>query len=120
MSLMQMNYLYCGVLIVIGVAGYFLTNRVSVTALIPAIFGIVLAFVNYLTVQQLSPTLAIVGIVLTVIGMAGASRGVKKLVSGISGGGLTFSPALVSQLLFLVFCVLIIVTFWRMHGVLTR
>lgn len=73
-------------LIVLGLAGYFGTRRVSVTALIPAFIGLPILILGLIALADLAPRHAIIAaVVVAVLGFCGAARGLPKLVRMLSG-----------------------------------
>jgi hypothetical protein len=68
------------ILIVVGLAGYFLTGMVSVTALIPAVFGLVIALAGLLARDERRRKHAIHGAVLVaLLGFLGTVRGLISI-----------------------------------------
>ena len=95
----------CGIfLILIGIAGYgygMMGNAASVTALIPAFFGIVLAILGFLakSKENLRKHLMHVAVVIALIGfILTAGRLLMKISS------LTLSAAVISQIAMAVIC----------------
>lgn len=87
-------------LIVLGLAGYFATGQESATALIPAGFGIVLAVLGALSLDErrrkhMMHAAAAVG----VIGFLGTARALVGFVSLLLGGDVTRPAAVVAQAL---------------------
>lgn len=80
-----MTILVGALLIVVGLAGYFLTDRVSPTALIPAAFGIALMMLGAYgqqegrrrTAMHLAMGVALVGIIGTFGGLLEVARGLS-------------------------------------------
>lgn len=101
------------VLIVLGVAGYLGSGGVSVTALIPAIFGVVLAALGALARNEAMRKHAMHGAVLVgLLGFLGSARGLLQLPALMSGGEVARPTAVAAQsvmailmLLFVVLCV---------------
>jgi hypothetical protein len=101
------------VLIVLGVAGYFGSGAASVTALIPAIFGVVLAGLGVLARNEGMRKHAMHGAVLIgLVGFLGSARGLLQLPALMSGGEVARPAAVIAQsvmallmLLFVVLCV---------------
>ncbi len=70
-------------LILTGILGYFGTGMVSITALIPAFFGLPLLTINLLARKSASPkALILAAIILSGLGLLGSFRGVLILISG--------------------------------------
>ena len=68
------------VLIVLGIASYFLTGMVSVTALIPSVFGVVLALCGMTARDESKRKHAMHGaVVVALLGLAGTVPGLLKI-----------------------------------------
>jgi hypothetical protein len=101
------------VLIVLGMAGYAGSGGASVTALIPAIFGVVLAALGALARNEGMRKHAMHGAVLVgLLGFLGSARGLLQLPALMSGGEVARPTAVIAQsvmailmLLFVVLCV---------------
>ena len=91
------------VLVITGVGGYIATDMVSMTALIPAFFGAAI-----FAVQKL-PKSGVISIVLAVLGMAGAGRGLPGLFTLISGGEVERPIAVILQGVMFFACLLFVV-----------
>lgn len=86
------------VLIVLGVAAYVGTDRVSVTALIPAFFGIALGGLGVLGLKdRFRVPSAYGGIVLSVIGLLGSVPGIPKVIAYLGGGEVARPAASIAQ-----------------------
>ncbi len=67
-------------LIIVGLAGYFLTGMVSVTALIPAFFGAVIALLGVIARDERRRKHAIhAAVVVALIGLMGSVRGLLQI-----------------------------------------
>jgi heme A synthase len=85
-------------LIALGVIGYVGTAAVSITALIPAIFGAVLAILGWLALNERYRTRALhVAAVIALVGLLGAVPGLIGLWTLISGAEVQRPAAVVSQ-----------------------
>jgi hypothetical protein len=74
------------VLVVLGLAGYFLTGRVSLTALIPAYFGVVLSLLGMLALREGMRKHAMhVAVFVALLGLLGSFRGVLNIGSLLDG-----------------------------------
>jgi hypothetical protein len=101
------------VLIVLGVAGYLGSGGVSMTALIPAVFGALLALFGVLARNEGMRKHAMHGAVLVgLLGFLGSARGLLQLPALLSGGEVARPTAVFAQsamallmLLFVVLCV---------------
>jgi hypothetical protein len=86
------------VLIALGVAGYLGTGRVSVTALIPAAFGLVLGILGWLALNDRYRRHAMhAAAALGLIGLLGSLRGLPGLVALLTGAGVDRPAAVVAQ-----------------------
>jgi len=88
------SLIYAVALITLGVAGYVLTGAASVTALIPAFFGVVVLLLA-LGVDK-RPGLSWALLVLALLGIGGAARGVTSLPA-VFDGTAERPPAIISQ-----------------------
>lgn len=74
------------VLIVLGIASYFLTGGVSITALIPSFFGIALALAGLIARDERKRKHAMHGAVLiALLGFGGTVGGLLKIGSALDG-----------------------------------
>lgn len=74
------------VLIVLGLAGYFLTGAVSLTALIPAAFGLVLALSGLLAREERKRKHAMhTAVVVALLGFLGSFRGLLQIGDVVDG-----------------------------------
>lgn len=84
-------------LIILGVAGYALTGAVSVTALIPAAFGLLLAIAGLLARDERKRMHAMHGAVLVaLLGFLGSARGLLR-IGEVFDGTAARPPAIVAQ-----------------------
>lgn len=82
-------------LIIVGLAGYFLTGMVSVTALIPAFFGIVIALAGLIARDERRRKHAIhAAVVVALLGLMGSVRGLLQI--GTLFDGTAARPAAVA------------------------
>jgi hypothetical protein len=85
-------------LIALGLAGYFGSGGVSVTALIPAAFGVVLALLGVLARNEGMRTHAMHGAAMVgLLGFLGSARGLLRLPALMSGGEVARPAAVVAQ-----------------------
>lgn len=84
-------------LIVLGLAGYFLTGAASVTALIPAAFGIVIALAGLIARDERRRKHAIhAAVLIALLGFLGSIRGLLQ-IGGVFDGTAARPAAIVSQ-----------------------
>ncbi|SDR19120.1 hypothetical protein [Natronobacterium texcoconense] len=86
------------VLVVVGIVAYVLSDFASVTALIPAIFGVVIAVLGIVGRQTDRQRIAVYGIgVLALLGVLGSVRGVPDVLALLTGGAVDSTIAAVAQ-----------------------
>jgi fluoride ion exporter CrcB/FEX len=86
------------VLIVLGLGGYFGTDRVSPTALIPAAFGVLLVIFGALARDEQRRKLAMhIAVVVGLLGFLGTVSGLIELPTLISGGTVARPAAVISK-----------------------
>ncbi|MFP8958526.1 hypothetical protein ACLI4Y_17580 [Natrialbaceae archaeon A-CW3] len=74
-------------LVVIGITAYVVTDFASVTALIPAIFGVLFVVLGLVGTRTEHAALAIYGLAgLSVLGIAGSTRAIPDLLELLTGG----------------------------------
>ncbi len=84
-------------LIILGLAGYFLTGGASVTALIPAVFGIVIALAGLIARDERKRKHAIHGaVVVALLGFLGSIRGLIQ-IGDVFDGTAARPAAVISQ-----------------------
>ncbi len=98
------------VLIVLGVSAYVLSDFASITALIPAIFGVVIAILGVVGQQQPDrQRLAAYGIgLLAVLGVLGSMRGVPAIIALLTGEAVDSVIAAVSQGAMIIICLILL------------
>ncbi len=93
------------VLIALGVGSYFGTGRESVTALIPAFFGLPLLLLGFAALQQRWRKTAMhIAAVMGLLGFAGTVRGLMKLPVLLTGGELERPTAVAVQAAMAIVC----------------
>jgi fluoride ion exporter CrcB/FEX len=86
------------ILIVLGVGGYFGSDRVSVTALIPAAFGLLLALFGALARDDKRRKMAMhIAVTVGLLGFLGTVSGLFELPTLLSGGVVARPGAVVSK-----------------------
>lgn len=100
-----MNTVFALVLIAIGVVGYLKTARVSITALIPAFFGLIVLVLTLLAWFRPSWGTGVqyAAIGLSVLGFLATARGLSALPGFIQGHGAT-KPAALAKALMAISC----------------
>jgi len=86
-------------LVALGVGAYGLSDFVSLTALIPAIFGVLITVLSVVGYQQTHrQRVAASGIaLLAVLGVLGSTRGIPDIMTLLTGGPVESPVAAVSQ-----------------------
>ena len=86
------------VLIALGVVGYVGTGAVSVTALIPSVFGVLLALLGWLALNERYRKHAMhVAAAIGLVGFLGSVRGLIRLSDLIAGTEIERPAAVISQ-----------------------
>jgi fluoride ion exporter CrcB/FEX len=86
------------VLVVLGVGGYFGTDRVSVTALIPAAFGLLLILFGALARDDKRRKMAMhIAVTVGLLGFLGTVSGLLDLPTLLSGGTVARPGAVISK-----------------------
>ncbi len=98
------------VLIALGLGSYFGTGRASVTALIPAFFGLPLLLLGLVALKERMRTIAmIIAVVIGLLGFAGTVSGLMKLPLLLTGGELDRPAAVAVQAAMAIVCLLFVV-----------
>lgn len=116
MNMPLMTIVYAALLIILGVVGYFATGQTSITAMIPAFFGVVVLVVGLIALKDnLRKHAMHAAAVLGLLGIIGTFSGLTKIPTLIGGGDLERPQAVASQaimaLLSLAFVLLCIKSF---------
>jgi hypothetical protein len=94
----KITILFGVILIVLGVVGYVATGGVSVTALIPAFFGVVLVGLGVLAQNERYRKHAMhFAVMLGLLGFLGTARGLMALPRLVSEGGVDRPAAVAAQ-----------------------
>lgn len=102
------------VLIVLGLGSYLGTGRASVTALIPAFFGLPLLLLGLVALKERMRTIAmIIAVVIGLLGFAGTVSGLMKLPVLLAGGELDRPAAVAVQAAMAIVCfVFVLLSVW--------
>lgn len=85
-------------LIVLGLWGYFGTGTTSLTALIPAVFGILLVISGVIARNPAKRKMAMhIAVVVGLLGFLGSVRGLTKIGTLLAGGDVARPAAVISQ-----------------------
>ncbi len=105
MNMPKVTAIFAVALIILGIVGYVATEMVSVTALIPAFFGIVLlALALMARKENLRRHAMHAASVLGVIGFAGTFSGLLGLVTMMTGGEVANPAAVIGRAVMAVLC----------------
>lgn len=98
-------------LVVLGVGAYVLSDFASITALIPAFFGVLIAILGMVGYQRTGrQRLAAYGIgLLAVLGLLGSTRGIPDIIALLTGGAVESTIAAISQGTMIVICLVLLV-----------
>ena len=97
------------VLIALGLGGYFGTGRESVTALIPAFFGLPLLILGLIARNERRRKTAIhIAVVIGLLGFAGTVSGLMKLPVLLTGGELERPTAVTVQNAIAIVCLVFV------------
>ena len=112
-------------LVVLGVGAYVLSDFASITALIPALFGVLIAILGVVGRQQTDwERLAAYGIgLLAVFGVLGSTRGIPDIIALLTGETVESTIAAVSQGAMIVICLVLlaaVIQFVRNTGTTTN
>ncbi|GAB4320030.1 MAG: hypothetical protein Kow0074_10040 [Candidatus Zixiibacteriota bacterium] len=93
-----LTILYSVLLGLLGVIGYLITGRQSITALIPTFFGLAVLLVMFIVGRLAGPpTMRWTFIVLCAIGFAATLSGLPKIFQLLGGGEVARPAAAISQ-----------------------
>jgi hypothetical protein len=120
----KITIVYAVLLILLGLVGFFGFGRSSVTALIPAFFGVLVLVAGLLALDEKLHRHAMhAASVLGLLGFLGTVTGLVKLFTLISGGEVTRPAAVVSQavmavlsLIYFILCLKSFITARRFAG----
>jgi hypothetical protein len=102
------------VLIALGLGGYFGAGRASVTALIPAFFGLPLLILGLVALKECRRKVAIhIGVVLGLLGCAGTVSGLLKLPALLNGGQVERPTAVAIQSAMAIVCLVYMLLYVR-------
>ncbi|WP_336364941.1 hypothetical protein [Halalkalicoccus salilacus] len=97
-------------LIVLGIGAYVLSDFASITALIPAVFGVLIAILGIVGYQETDrQRLAAYGIgLLAVLGVLGSTRGIPDIIALLTGEAIESTIAVVSQGTMIIICLVLL------------
>lgn len=97
------------VLIALGLGSYFGTGRASVTAMIPAFFGLPLLLLGLVALNERRRRTAVhIAVVLGLLGFAGSVTGLTKLPALLTGGELERPAAVAVQAAMAIACLVFV------------
>lgn len=98
------------ILAVVGIAAYVVSDFASVTALIPTIFGVLIATLGAIGRTGNRQRLALYGIgLLATLGVLGSLRAIPDILALVSGDAVDSATAPVSQGVMIVLCIVLVV-----------
>jgi hypothetical protein len=98
MNMPKVTMIFGVVLVGLGLVSYLATGMVSVTALIPAFFGVVLILLGGLAANPARRKMIMhIAVVVGLLGVAGTFGGLIKLPTYFSGGELARPEAVLAQ-----------------------
>ena len=96
-------------LVVLGIGASVLSDFASVTAFIPALFGVLIALLSGVGYRTDRQQLAAYGIgFLAVLGILGSTRGIPDIIALLTGGSVESVIAAVSQGAMIVICLILL------------
>ncbi|MCK5573240.1 MAG: hypothetical protein KAJ12_10785 [Bacteroidetes bacterium] len=97
-------------LTLLGIIAYLASGGASITALIPAFFGIPLFFLGYASRnEKLRKHLMHVAALLTLVGFIGSIGGIGSLIGLLTGGEVERLGAAVAQSIMALFCLVFLI-----------
>ncbi|MCH9025103.1 MAG: hypothetical protein IH931_07190 [candidate division Zixibacteria bacterium] len=98
MNLPVITIVYGSLLIVLGVAGYFMSGMVSITALIPAFLGIIILVSGVLAQKESRRKLFMhIALVFGLLGFLGTASALPSLITMIGGEEVTRPGAVIGK-----------------------
>lgn len=107
MNMPRIIFIFAVIFVLLGVGAYLITGAQSWTALIPAIFGLLLAIAGGVSLKSLKHGghfAALIGL----LGFLGTAKSLGKLPALLSGGPLERPAAVAVQAIFAVLCLVFI------------
>jgi len=107
MNMPRVIFIFSAIFVLLGIGAYFITGMQSMTALIPAIFGLLLAAAGAVSLKNLKHgghIAALVGL----LGFAGTARSLGKVPALLSGEPVERAAAVGVQAVFAVLCVIFV------------
>lgn len=107
MNMPRIIFIFSAIFILLGVGAYLGTGSQSWTALIPAIFGLLLGLAGGFSLKSLKHG-GHVAALLGVLGFLGSVKGLIKLPALLAGGPIERPAAIIAQAIMAVLCVVFI------------
>ena len=107
MNMPRIIFIFSAIFVVLGVAAYVGTGMQSWTALIPAIFGFLLALAGGFSLKSLKHGGHIAAL-LGILGFLGSVKGLVKLPAFLAGAPVERPAAIIAQAIMAVLCVVFI------------
>ncbi|MFQ5806365.1 MAG: hypothetical protein ACE5I3_07940 [Phycisphaerae bacterium] len=98
-------------MILLGLGGYFGSDRASITALIPAFFGLPIGLLGGVALQAGEKVRAHTmhaAVVIALLGLLGSAGGVPGAIKLVTGGDVSRPPAVVAKAIMALFCLIFI------------
>ncbi len=102
------------ILVVLGIAGFLITGRQHVTALIPTFLGCPILLLGWLGLKsQKEKLLSLIAAIISLIGLGGSMPGLIKLPSLLSGADVARPAAIYLQSIMAVLCIIYLAFYLR-------
>lgn len=107
MNMPRIIFIFAAIFVMLGVAAYWGTGSQSWTALIPAIFGLLLALAGGFSLKSLKHGGHIAAL-LGILGFLGTAKGLIKLPALIAGAPVERPAAIIAQAMMAALCIVFI------------
>jgi hypothetical protein len=121
MSMPRLTVVFALILIALGVGFWLGTGRQSVTALIPAFFGVPIGALGLWAGKDGARRVPMhIALVLAVLGFGGSVSGVPKFITHLGGGEIARPEAALAQTIMAVLCLIFVILGVRSFMVVRR
>lgn len=97
-------------LIILGLTGYFGVGSESITALIPAFFGIVIAALGFLGKKEnIRKHVMHAALLMALLGLIGSFTGIPKTITMLDGGDIARPAAALAQAVMALICLVYLI-----------
>lgn len=107
MNMPRIIFIFSAIFVVLGVGAYLVTGSQSWTALIPAIFGLLLALAGGFSLVSLKHGGHIAAL-LGILGFLGTVKGLVKLPALIAGAPIERPAAIIAQAAMAILCIMFV------------